>query len=733
MKKLFKELRNNNLWVYLLSFSAIILFVVLIMGTYLYWYYYQTIYRDFMASNREYLSAIADQHENNILVLNDIMSQLSLAGNNVEFVLDKQPEKNYELRDTLYQYTSVSRFFDRLFFFYHGDRYLYNSSTSVSVERFLERGVIMEDCSARQLKEMLYREEKGIAVLPEQKVQGYLVKNSGEIMECAVGYFLPIEPKRHSMLFFLVSGKYYDSLLAGGQEDMRQTGIWYQGDTVVKRGGLDVEPNLKEHVQEEGEGQYDIMQNGQEYLVAWEAGESGLIYYTVQSEQIFQNKIMTGQWGILLVLLISSVPSAFAFWMLARRLSGKVRRINVLLGTEETYDLNHLENGVRVLVEKGKEDYEGNMTHRRTGFISNFVRGNFPGRQEAIEAAKKAEIDADKPYYVISLMGNSENGNEDEEHERMLQAIEARNSVDGFGIHLVNGNQSLYVLFGNSMQELKAALEELFVIGKNNCKEFVMAASEIHREFCRAADVYLEADAAYAARLLVDNGRIIYFKDVNLNEKTEVFSDSYMQRLKHAIRTGEEMETGIIIQEICGKLRSSGQSLLSFRLLCNDIIHMLLTEWGTDISDFEDIYNVFALSQCLTINDFHDVLWEVCSRLMKDVTQKGKKEPDFVAEAAAYMKQHYQDVELNMSSLAEHLGVSGVTLAVKFKNVMEISPSDYLLILRMEQAKKMLRETNRQVKEVSLEVGYEDARVFMRRFKKYTGMTPGQFRMQEKE
>ena len=96
-----------------------------------------------------------------------------------------------------------------------------------------------------------------------------------------------------------------------------------------------------------------------------------------------------------------------------------------------------------------------------------------------------------------------------------------------------------------------------------------------------------------------------------------------------------------------------------------------------------------------------------------------------------YMKENYADPELNMTALAEHLGVSGVTLTVKFKNVMEISPSDYLASLRLERAKNLLRQTELQVKEISSLSGYEDVRVFLCRFKKYTGMTPSQYREQQ--
>ena len=77
-----------------------------------------------------------------------------------------------------------------------------------------------------------------------------------------------------------------------------------------------------------------------------------------------------------------------------------------------------------------------------------------------------------------------------------------------------------------------------------------------------------------------------------------------------------------------------------------------------------------------------------------------------------------------MNALAEYLKISSVTLSVEFKNEMDIRPSDYLSNLRMEKAKELLRISNMRIREISLAVGYEDDRVFLRRFKKYTGMTP---------
>ena len=535
---------------------------------------------------------------------------------------------------------------------------------------------------------------------------------------------------------FVVGEQYYDELLDSGPEEERLTILLQEGESIVSRGSLSgqVEEILPLwEMQQQRSGQKEIRNNdGGRFLVTWGAGESGIMYCTVQSREIFSDKIFSSQWGILLILAVCSIPTSVALLALSRSLTRKVKNMNTLLGEEEGYNLENLENGIRILVEGREEINQENLILRRTRFISNFVRGQFSGREEVLCAARAAMIDADKTFYAVALMGDHGNSNENEAHEMMLHALVEKRSVDGYGIHLIHNNQGLFVAFGDQVEELRELFEELFIIGKNSCEKFIMSVSVFHEDVMEVSNAYLEADTAYATRLLVDNSRIIYFRDVAFEEPEAVISDTYLQRLKNAIRGNEEAEAGKVIHEICSRLRSSNQSLMTFRILCNDIIHMMLTEWTTSNADFEKIYNVFSLSQCLSVNDFHDILWEVSRKLMEIHRDTEEPEADFVAKAIECMKANYQNPEFNMSALAELLSSSSVTLAVKFKGIMEISPSEYLAILRMEKAKSLLEETNLQIKEVSVQVGYEDARVFLRRFKKYTGKTPGQYREEKK-
>lgn len=733
MRKLLGDLRVKNLISYIITFSATIVLIILVMGTYIYQFYYRTIYNDFKNSNKSYLSTISNRHENDIASINDIMLQLGIPGNNKEFKLDEAPLKSFDLKDQLYQYVSVSQFFSQILFYYHDDIYLYNHVTSVDINRFLNEGIKLEHTSKEEFYELLHSNEGGMNILKEQGVDGYLYRGSSENANQVVIYLLRLEPKKKSTIVYVVEDNYYDKVLASEVDELRQNYMFYKDNLIVSRGSLGIDSDtILKCIKDGEEGQILCKVDDNKYLISVEYGEKGILYCTVQSMKIFQNKIVTGQWGILLLLLLCSIPTSFVIVVLSKGLSKKVRNINALLseGEENAYNLDHIESGIRILVEHNQEVNKESLLLRRTRFINNFVRNEYESREDVVWNGAKVNLKVERKYYGIVLMGDRGNSNENKAHTMMLDNIAMKTYVDGFGIHLISKNQSLFVVFGDEIDMIEAIYEELFKIGLEYCEDFIMSTSGYHQDFTEASKAYLEADTAFDNRLLVDNSRIIHFTDIADKEQVELIPDTYIQRLKNSIRIGDKIEAKTVITDICLYLKTSGQSLLTFRILCNDIANMMIKEWNENNTAFENIYSVFTLSQCLTIQDFNDVLLDICCKVLycKDTTDT--KYSNMVIKAIDYMKKSYHNPDLNMSLLADKLGISGVTLAVEFKNAMGTSPSDYLAMIRIENAKQLLRETQLLVKEVSVAVGYEDDNVFTRRFKKYVGKTPGQYRME---
>ena len=93
---------------------------------------------------------------------------------------------------------------------------------------------------------------------------------------------------------------------------------------------------------------------------------------------------------------------------------------------------------------------------------------------------------------------------------------------------------------------------------------------------------------------------------------------------------------------------------------------------------------------------------------------------------------NYSDKELTLNSIAESLNVTPNYLGRLFKQQSGTAFSDHVEQIRMQQAQKLLKETNKKIYEVALECGYNDGQYFAKVFKKYTGKTPNSFRNDSK-
>lgn len=713
---------------YVVTFSMIVILIILVMGGYLYRFYYRTIFEDFTASGEIYLDGIVNRHENDMAIIGNIVMQMGLDSSITDFLLDDNPVKSMELKERLYQYDSVSQFFESIFCVYHRDTYLYNHATSVELSRFLQKGLLLEKTKPLEFQAFLYNSENGLKVLPEQGTGGYLAVTSLNGIEKAVIYAYPVAPKNTTTLVFVVGDKYYTGLLGSGEEN-RTDYIVYDDKIIVSRGDADIgEDELLKALGNMRQDSEKVPFSAGKYLLTRETGESGLIYCTVLSMDVFKDKMLGGQWGIFALLALCSIPTALIITLLTRNMFGKVRSLNVLLADEEGYNLDTVEAGIRTLVESREEQEKESMPLRKSRFIRTLVKEDFESQEMVYEAAEDAKINIRMPWYIVVLMGDRGNRNQRKAHELMLEVIGNETLVDGYGVKLLNKNQSLFVLFGEEKKFLDIISRFFLQIGKDYCDDFVLAVSDFHSDIKEVSKAYLEANSAYDSRLLMDNSNVIHFEALQDTETDSSMSETYLQQLKNVVYMRDEEAMRRVVGEICMQMRTSNQSLLKFRLFYNDVIHMLMKEFPMKESEMREIYNVFTLSQCLTLQDFNDILCELCVNLMHKSPENRRRDTNLADEAVKYMKAHYMEYELNMSSLAEYLKVTPATLSVEFKNGMGMNPSDYLASIRLERAKNLLVETNMLVKEISQAVGYEDDHMFMRRFKKYTGRTPGQYR-----
>ena len=91
------------------------------------------------------------------------------------------------------------------------------------------------------------------------------------------------------------------------------------------------------------------------------------------------------------------------------------------------------------------------------------------------------------------------------------------------------------------------------------------------------------------------------------------------------------------------------------------------------------------------------------------------------------MRQNIEN-ELNLEQLAEQHHVGYSYFRQMFKKYTGVSPGQYHLQLRIMRAKELLISTDKSIKEISFELGFQSIYYFSNLFKKKTGVNPSDFR-----
>jgi AraC family transcriptional regulator len=88
------------------------------------------------------------------------------------------------------------------------------------------------------------------------------------------------------------------------------------------------------------------------------------------------------------------------------------------------------------------------------------------------------------------------------------------------------------------------------------------------------------------------------------------------------------------------------------------------------------------------------------------------------------------DEQLSLDQLALEAGMSKFHFAKSFREVIGIPPHQYLVKLRIEKARALLRDDRISVAEIGYRVGYTDIGQFSAQFRKAIGFSPAQYRRQ---
>lgn len=98
-----------------------------------------------------------------------------------------------------------------------------------------------------------------------------------------------------------------------------------------------------------------------------------------------------------------------------------------------------------------------------------------------------------------------------------------------------------------------------------------------------------------------------------------------------------------------------------------------------------------------------------------------------ILEAQTFIEQNYQN-DISVEQIAERAPMSRRTFIRRFKKATRNTPLEYLQRVKVEAAKKALEKDSQNISALMYDVGYKDAKTFRNVFKRFTGLTPQDYR-----
>lgn len=126
----------------------------------------------------------------------------------------------------------------------------------------------------------------------------------------------------------------------------------------------------------------------------------------------------------------------------------------------------------------------------------------------------------------------------------------------------------------------------------------------------------------------------------------------------------------------------------------------------------------------------HDLAQQIANT--QQVRPLGKTEK-LVEQIAEYINEHNDDAWLDLNNLSQQFNVTPQYISNIFKKYRNDNIKNYIAKRKLSNAKTLLETTDLPVREIAEKLGYANEIGIIRLFKKYSGMTPGDWRSRHKK
>lgn len=220
-------------------------------------------------------------------------------------------------------------------------------------------------------------------------------------------------------------------------------------------------------------------------------------------------------------------------------------------------------------------------------------------------------------------------------------------------------------------------------------------------------------------------------------EENSIYS-SYFTNITTLVKNGNvELLINALDEINIGKLTDHNLCSFDFiRSLKNNFIKIcsmtcyIAIEANVPYKKAMDVTNTYIdnVENLQNINDIYDLTKEALISITNIIAKSLKNSySKYVNNVMNYIEQHYAE-KISLNILAEYTSLSPYYLSKQIKKETGLNLLDNINNVRVEKSRDLLLNTNMSILDVAQKVGYNYQNHFAANFKKFTGLSPNEFR-----
>lgn len=670
---------------YVLSYLSVVLAVCMAMGLALVRVASDQLRQAETEVYQARLTQTADYIERQLSTMEDIRLDVKTRLPFQPFYLNRQKTNEFELLDAFSRYAGFSPWIEEYYLWYQDDGKVFGTRSTYSERIFFQR--VMKGLSAEQMTEALPEAGKMLFQVPETR--------SDTLMIALPFYFgtARIPTGRCTLIFLVKLAQLRQTIWQmTGQPSDSGFALEYEGQTVLST--LTAERTLS------GQGTKEKAR-----VVIEEPSIAGL-----ERLGSFERLMI---WIVVLAVLLGTAIAVYAAWRsyqpirkLYAKYGGSQKPSNELQTLEDLLSNSLKRNSFsQKQIEEQMEQLDLQQSWLKQQLVMMLITGNdSPVVKELVQKMGFEMSHAHFALCFLYLQGD------EGDRTGLVRSIEDFSDEECtlYAAELQENREYIVLMNFQEEEQCRELLELLSDSLESRNLSVRVQWSRTCSQLNEIASAAIETLNTPPVALAVDNA--------------EAEEEDALEQMAALTESGSTSQALALLETMIAQTENRYPSYLMRIYMLNRLVQQMMT-----LASREGV-TLPPKSPGQDPDSVRETLEQLVRALCRKGAQRSSAEKPEGGKTAAYVREHCLDGDISLSYTAEALGISTKQVSRLLRMEVDMTFKEYLLHLRMSAAQDFLREEGLSIAETAGRVGYFNISHFIKCFKAYTGMTPGEWK-----